>query len=92
MSLPIIAITMSAMTSPRNGRVNGRYYIERDYVDRVIAAGGAPILIPPGADVASIAPLIVSLSISCKAEPCSNIFLTNWGMITIGAILYKIIV
>lgn len=58
MSLPIIAITMSAMTSPRNERVNGRYYIERDYVDRVIAAGGAPILIPPGADVASIAPLI----------------------------------
>jgi gamma-glutamyl-gamma-aminobutyrate hydrolase PuuD len=51
------------MTSPRNNREHGRYYIERDYVDRVIVAGGAPILIPPGTDVESIAPILDGLVI-----------------------------
>ncbi|MCA0359962.1 MAG: gamma-glutamyl-gamma-aminobutyrate hydrolase family protein [Armatimonadetes bacterium] len=58
MSKPVIAISVSAMTSPKNNRPFGRYYLERDYVDRVIAAGGAPVLIPPGTEVESIAPFI----------------------------------
>ncbi|MFM9874661.1 MAG: gamma-glutamyl-gamma-aminobutyrate hydrolase family protein [Fimbriimonadaceae bacterium] len=60
---PIIGITASAMTSPRNNREFGRFYLERDYVDRVVAAGGAPILIPPGTDSASIGPLLDGLVI-----------------------------
>lgn len=60
---PIIGITASAMTSPRNDREFGRFYLERDYVDRVAAAGGAPVLIPPGTDAAAIAPLLDGLVI-----------------------------
>ena len=60
---PIIGITASAMTSPRNGREYGRFYLERDYVDRVIEAGGTPILIPPGADAESCAALLNGLVI-----------------------------
>lgn len=60
---PIIGITTSAMTSPRNGREFGRFFLERDYVDRVIAAGGAPIMIPPGADAESIGPILDGLII-----------------------------
>ncbi|MBS1710868.1 MAG: gamma-glutamyl-gamma-aminobutyrate hydrolase family protein [Armatimonadetes bacterium] len=60
---PIIGITCATMTSPRTGLENGRIYIERNYVDRVAAAGGAPVLIPPGIDGAAIGPLLDGLVI-----------------------------
>lgn len=60
---PVIGITVSAMTSPKSGLPNARYYLERDYVDRVVTAGGAPILIPPGTDATVVGPLLDGLLI-----------------------------
>jgi putative glutamine amidotransferase len=75
---PIIGITASAMTSPRNNREFGRFYIERDYVDRVIAAGGTPILIPPGADGASIGAILDGLVIPGGGDFDASL----WGDVT----------
>lgn len=60
---PVIGITCSAMKSPRSGVENGRLYLERNYVDRVAAAGGAPVLIPPGTDAESVGPILDGLVI-----------------------------
>ncbi|MCX6020777.1 MAG: gamma-glutamyl-gamma-aminobutyrate hydrolase family protein, partial [Chloroflexi bacterium] len=43
--LPVIGVSAGSMT-PRDGRL--RYYINASYVHSVVAAGGAPLLIPPG--------------------------------------------
>lgn len=60
---PIIGISAATMLSPKSGDPHGRIYIERPYPDRVIAAGGVPILIPPGADFESIGPILDGLII-----------------------------
>lgn len=72
---PIIGISASTMTSPKNGREHGRIFLERDYSDRVIAAGGAPLLIPPGADFESIGPLLDGFIIPGG----DDIDAANWG-------------
>ncbi|MBX3113446.1 MAG: gamma-glutamyl-gamma-aminobutyrate hydrolase family protein [Fimbriimonadaceae bacterium] len=72
---PIIGISAATMTSPRSGREHGRIYLERDYADRVIEAGGVPILIPPGADFVYLGPILDGLII-----PGGNdIDASNWG-------------
>ncbi len=55
---PLIGISLGAMTSPTSGKPHCRYYLERNYIDRLNEAGAATILIPPTTDVATIAPLI----------------------------------
>lgn len=58
MSKPIIAITVGAMTSPVSKIEHARYYLERNYVDRLNAAGATAILIPPTSDVEPVVDMI----------------------------------
>jgi putative glutamine amidotransferase len=60
---PVIGITMGVSQSPRSENPHSRYHLDRSYVDRVIDAGGVPVLIPPGADADRIAPLLDGLII-----------------------------
>lgn len=49
---------MDASPEPRSGDEFGKNCLRREYVDRVVEAGGAPILIPAGADPDSVVPLL----------------------------------
>ena len=61
---PIVGITTGAREEPKTGDPFGRVVLRREYVDRVIAAGGVPVLIPPGADGAELADAIDGLILS----------------------------
>ncbi|MDI9635139.1 gamma-glutamyl-gamma-aminobutyrate hydrolase family protein [Kamptonema cortianum] len=58
MTKPIIGITVSAMKNPRTNEEHGRYFLDRAYIDRVVAAGGVPVLIPPGSDAQTLATIL----------------------------------
>lgn len=60
---PIIGITCGTLANPRTGLPHGKFQLNREYVDRVVAAGGAPVVIPPDSDPEAIAPLLDGLVI-----------------------------
>ena len=55
---PIIAITAGTSKNDHTGDPEGTVSVSRDYVRRVIDAGGTPVIIPPDADVAELANVI----------------------------------
>ncbi|MCB8932143.1 MAG: gamma-glutamyl-gamma-aminobutyrate hydrolase family protein [Fimbriimonadaceae bacterium] len=55
---PIIGITVECRHEPENGRSRGTLSLNWNYAERVAAAGGVPLLIPPQAEMAEIAPLL----------------------------------
>lgn len=55
---PIIGITVECRHEPDNGRSRGTLSLNWNYAERVAAAGGVPLLIPPQADMADVAPLL----------------------------------
>ncbi len=60
---PVIGITCGTSENPRTGFRHGKFQLNREYVDRVVAAGGAPIVIPPGSDAETVAALLDGLII-----------------------------
>lgn len=65
---PIIGITVGGTPEPENPRTGGRLILNWNYADAVASAGGVPILIPPQADAASIAPLLDGLLVPGGAD------------------------
>jgi putative glutamine amidotransferase len=55
---PIIAITADVDLEPENARTRGRLSVNWNYAQAVAEAGGVPIIVPPMADMARIAPMI----------------------------------
>ena len=64
MKKPIIGITMGSVDSPKTGAKHVRHVMNRDYIDRIVEAGGAPVLLPPGTDPAPILPNLDGLLIT----------------------------
>lgn len=58
MSKPIIAITPECVFEPETARSRGTITLNWNYAEEVAKAGGVPLIIPPTADMAAIAPLI----------------------------------
>ncbi|MBS1716519.1 MAG: gamma-glutamyl-gamma-aminobutyrate hydrolase family protein [Armatimonadetes bacterium] len=52
---PIIGITPEPKPEPENARTRGRIYLNWNYADAVVQAGGVPVIIPPQADVREVA-------------------------------------
>ncbi len=75
MSRPIIGITMTSGDDPKTGEKYTRHLLNRAYIDRVSEAGGAPILLPPGTDPASVLPGLDGLLITGGDDIDS----ANWG-------------
>ncbi len=58
MSKPLIGISLATAQDVKTNTPFRKFVINRDYVERVTNAGGVPILVPPGADSQTIAPLL----------------------------------
>ena len=58
MKKPIIGITIGSVDSPKTGEKHVKHVLNRDYVDRIVEAGAAAVLLPPGTDAAAIVPLL----------------------------------
>lgn len=57
-SAPIIGITCDLYHSPDDGVFGPQYKLRSNYCERVVAAGGVPVIIPTVADMAALAPLL----------------------------------
>lgn len=58
MSKPIIGISVDCVYDPADSRTRGKLTLNWNYAEAITTAGGVPILIPPTADMESVAPLI----------------------------------
>ena len=61
---PVIGITTGTRTNPKSGREFGQVVLNIEYAERIIEAGGVPIVLPPGADGSALAGLIDGLLIT----------------------------
>lgn len=57
MEKPVIGITPTVIDGPK-GEEKVRYSVHRDYVDRIVEAGGVPVIVPPGTDAAAVMAMI----------------------------------
>lgn len=55
---PIIGITGEARHAPEDLRTQGKIELGWNYADEVAKAGGVPVVIPPMADMAELAPML----------------------------------
>ena len=61
---PIIGITTGTRTNPKTGKEFGQVVLNDEYVQRVVEAGGVPVILPPGADGPALAAVIDGLLIT----------------------------
>ncbi len=55
---PLIGITLECRHEPGDARTGGTMQLNWNYAERIAEAGGVPLLVPPHADMAEIAPLL----------------------------------
>lgn len=55
---PIIGITTPCERDPANAKTGGKISLNWNYAEEVARAGGVPLIIPPTADMDSVAPLL----------------------------------
>ena len=58
MKKPIIGISADATFEPEKPRSRGLISLNWNYTEVVVAAGGVPVILPPTADMAALAPLL----------------------------------
>lgn len=75
---PIIGITVDCKRDPEDARTRGNLTLNWNYAEAVAEAGGVPVLIPPMADMASLAGVIHGWLIPGGAD----IDAAHWGEAT----------